>query len=329
MNRIVSIVIVFSILCACHSPGHETAHPQQLSIGIQNSPSNALVIIASKKHFFDSSNAVITIKEFSAGKLALQALLGQAGDLDIAVCAETPVALSTLGKNEFKVLTQIVTARNECRVVVRKDGALDTPEKYFNRKRKLATSQGGSPEWFTYDFINRFRLDRSKIEIVSMLPENMAVALSNGAVDAISIFDPYARLGEKALADKGLTFKNSDIVSYYVMVVKAHSLAEKPTALQELIVGLMKAEAFCKTNPDEARKIVAAQTGLDIGIITDTWSNYTFSVGLDSSFIHLCEAEAQWAITTGKYPAGTPIPDFGKVVSPGLLKTVNAAAVRL
>ena len=98
---------------------------QELAIGIQNSPSNALVIIADKKGFFDSTKVKVNVKEFSAGKLALQALLGQSNDLDVAVSAETPVVLSTLGGNKLKVISQIVDAKNECRVVVRKDGNLE------------------------------------------------------------------------------------------------------------------------------------------------------------------------------------------------------------
>ena len=81
----------------------------------------------------------------------MQALLGQSGDLDVSVSAETPIALSSLGGSKLKVITQIVNAKNETRVVVRKEDGLDTPEKYFSKPRKLTTSQGGSPEWFTYN----------------------------------------------------------------------------------------------------------------------------------------------------------------------------------
>lgn len=293
---------------------------QRLTVGIQNSPSNALIIIAAKKKFFDVNKVAIVIKEFSAGKLALQALLGQAGDLDVAVSAETPVALSSLGGNKLKVITQIVNAKNETRVVVRKDGDLDTPEKYFSKPRKLTTSQGGSPEWFTYNFIKSFNLDKNKIEIIAMLPENMSIALLNNAVDAISIFDPFARVAETQLADKGETFLNTGITSYYVMSVKESTLTSKNEALKELISGLKKADEFIKSNPGEAKKIIAEQTKLDIEILNKTWANYSFVVGLDSGLIELCIEEANWAIDTNKYPKGTAIPDFKSIIYSGFIQ---------
>jgi ABC-type nitrate/sulfonate/bicarbonate transport system substrate-binding protein len=302
------------------SCNNSTKGVQQLTVGIQNSPSNSLVIIAAYKGFFDSAKVKVIIKEFTAGKLALQALLGKAGDLDIAVSAETPVVLSSLGGNTLNVITQIVTAKNECRVVARKDGDLNTPEKYFNKSRKLTTSQGGSPEWFTYNFIKQYNLDKNKIEVLAMLPENMPVALSNGAVDAISIFDPFARIGEKELGDKAVTFLNSDIISYYVMSVTQNALTQKSEELKELISGLRKAEEFIKNNEDEAKRIIAEKTKLDIAILNETWPNYSFGISLNNELVDLCLAEAGWAIETGKYPKGTPMPDFKKIIYTSLLK---------
>jgi len=80
------------------------------------------------------------MKEFTAGKFALQAFLG--GSLDIAISGEVPVALSILQGNQFKVIGQVVERTvNECRVVARKEGTITEAKLYFSKKgRKLATS---------------------------------------------------------------------------------------------------------------------------------------------------------------------------------------------
>jgi ABC-type nitrate/sulfonate/bicarbonate transport system substrate-binding protein len=318
----ISISIITLGLCGCNGCNQNQKSVTSLTIGIQNSPSNSLVIVAAAKVFFDTTKVKVDVKEFSAGKLALQALLGQSNDLDVAVSAETPVVLSTLGSNKFKVVSQIVDAKNECRVVVRKDDDLNTPEKYFSKSRKLSTSQGGSPEWLTYNFIKKYNLDKSKIQIIAMLPENMPAALSSKAVDAISIFDPYARIGETQLGKDGLTFLNTDITSYYVMSVKEQVITEKGQALEELLKGLIKAQDFIKNHPEEAKQIVAQKTKLDIAIINATWSNYNFGVGLNQALVNLCIDQSNWAIETGKYPSGTAIPDYKMVLSNEILKKV-------
>lgn len=298
-----------------------------LVVGIQNSPSNSLIIIASEKKFFDTTKVKVVVKEFSAGKLALQALLGQANDLDIAISAETPVVLSSLGGNQLRVLTSIVEAKNECRMVVRRENDADTPEKYFAKPRKITTSQGGSPEWITYNFFKKYNLDKNKTEIVYMLPENMPIALANKAVDGICIFDPFARIAEKELADKATTFLNTDISSYYVMSIKEQKLATSASEIEALLKGLLKAQQFIIENPIEAKKIIAQKTKLDISILDATWQNYTFKLSLTKPFLQLCEEEAKWALTTGKYPKETKVPNFSAIIAKELLKKTNPEAV--
>jgi ABC-type nitrate/sulfonate/bicarbonate transport system substrate-binding protein len=149
----------------------------------------------------------------------------------------------------------------------------------------------------------------------------MPVALSNNAIDAMSIFDPFARIGEKQLGSQGLTFTNSDVTSYYLLTVKESTLGQKSEELEDLIKGLKRTADFIRSNPEEAKKIVADQTKLDIALINETWSHYDFSLGLDESLKVLCKAEADWAIATGKYPATTAIPDFTRIVDGAILKT--------
>jgi len=330
--RIAAILLVSSsfFLSGCTNKGNNSINSvPTLTVGIQNSPSNALVIIADQKKFFDSSLVKVTVQEFSAGKLALQAMLGNTNDIDAAVSAETPVVLSSMGGNKLKVISEIVDANNEIRVVVRKDADLSTPVSYFSKKRKLATSLGGSPEWSTFNFLKNNNIDKNNVEVVAMQPENMVPAISNGAVDAIAIFDPYARMAEDGLGDQGQSFLNQDLKSYYVVSVKDTTLNKKGQALEAFLRGLIKAQDFIKSNPVEAKQIIATRTKLDLNIVNETWNTYNFQLSLDNDFLNLCNKESQWAITSGKYPTGTAIPNYSSILSPDLLKKIAPSAVSL
>ena len=314
--------VVFSLfLLSCSK---EKENVPTLVVGIQNSPSNALLLVADQNKLFDTTKVKVEIKPFQAGKLALQAVLGQANDVDVSVSAETPVVLASLGGNVLRIIGEVVNAKGECRVVVKKANGMDTPEKYFAVPRKLTTSAGGSPEWFTYNFIKKYNLDKSKLTINPMEPANMPTALATGAVDAISIFDPPARLAEKEGGDKVQTFNNLDITSYYILGVKPATLTTKNAPLVELLKGLSKAAEFIKSNPEAAQKIIAERTKLDIGIVQSTWSNYSFELKLTPDLIKLSEAESVWAIETGKYPKETKIPAFSEIITDEILKKVSA-----
>lgn len=320
-----AFIIIGFLSYSCKNPKQTKIiqSPQKvptLVVGIQNSPSNALVILADAKKLFDSTKIKVQVKEFTAGKLALQALLGNTNDVQVAVSAETPVVLSTLGGNKPIVLGSIVDAKNECRMVVRRDGALDKPETYFKKKRVITTSQGGSPEWLTYNFFKKYKISSDQVEIVAMAPENMPTAVASKAVDGCCIFDPFARFAENELGDKGITFLNTDMKSYYVLSVKENTYKQEKEALAELLIGLKRAEEFIKKDPDAAKAIIAQRTKIDAKVVMETWSNYNFSLQMDENLSALCEVLAKWAIETGKYPTNTPIPNFDTILNTSILK---------
>ncbi len=66
----------------------------------------ALVMVAADMRYFDKEGVQVDLKEFTAGKFALQAFLG--GSLDIAVSGEVPATLATLQGNNFRVIAQVV-----------------------------------------------------------------------------------------------------------------------------------------------------------------------------------------------------------------------------
>jgi NitT/TauT family transport system substrate-binding protein len=220
---------------------------------------------------------------------------------------------------------------NECRVVVRKEEGMDTAEKYFlTKKRKLATSFGGGPEFFTYNFLKKHGIADDKIELISQRPEDMPAALSNGTVDAISIFDPFARIAERSMGDKGLTFADADIYSeLYVVDVWQKTIDEKPDQLMAFLKGLYEAQFYIKEHPDESKEVLIKYTKLDREVVDDIWDNFVYKPAINHLFIEYTTAEAKWTIEKGTFPADTEIPDFREVLYIDFLKKIDPKAVEI
>ena len=335
------LVFIIVILAGCNQSTNQTNTANSataqassklpvLTVGIQVSPAMGLVMVADKKGFFTENGIDVKINEFTAGKFALQAFLG--GSIDIAISGEVPVALSSLQGNNFKVISQVVERTiNEVRVVARKEPGLDTPEKYFaKKKRKLATSFGGGPEFYTYNFLKKFNIPASSVELISQKPEDMPAALISKSVDAVSIFDPFARIAEVQLGNDAITFKAPDIYSeLYVVNVKEELINKKADELKKFLKALDEASAFIQSNPEDSKEIVRGYTQLDRKIIDDIWPNFVFKPAITDLFVKYTTAEANWAIETGKFPKGTKIPDFKSVLYPGILEAVNSNNIQL
>ncbi|MEM9367581.1 MAG: ABC transporter substrate-binding protein [Planctomycetota bacterium] len=301
----------------------------KVTIGIQVSPAMALVMVAKDKGFFEQQGVDVEIKEFTAGKFALQAFLS--GGIDFAVSGEVPAGLATLQGNDIRVVAQVVERTvNEVRVVALKDGDLNDPSSYFKAKRrKIATSFGGGPEFFTYNFLNEHDI-ADDVEILSQKPADMPAALESESLDAIAIFDPFAFVAEKRLADKVITFADEDLYSeLYVLDALPQQIEDNPEVIQAIVTALVKAGDYIAQNPEEAKAITLKYTKLEPDVLDGIWGNFVFKPALTAQLVEYWEAQAQWAIDTDKVNANTPFPDYRSIIDDRFLMKSKPDAVQL
>ena len=303
---------------------------KHVTMGIQVSPAMTLVMVAKKKGYFAAEGLDVELKEFTAGKFALQAFFS--GAVDFAVSGEVPVCLATLQGNKTKVVCQVVrNTVNEVRLVAIRDGKETSPANYFKaKKRKLATSFGGGPEFFTYNFLKHFAIPQDMVEIISQKPEDMPAALLSGSVDAIAVFDPFAFIAEQKLGAKAVTFADTTLYSeLYVLNAHPEQLEKDPQVIEALLRAFSKSAAFIKTHPEEAKQITQGYTKLDKKVIDGIWNNFIFEPSLTQKLLDCWKDQSAWAKATGKVPAETQLPDFRSIVEERFLKKVDSAAVNL
>jgi len=313
-----------------HSPTNKATRQslKKVSVGIQTSPAMALVMVAKDKGFFTQEGLSVDIKEFTAGKFALEAFLG--GSLDFAVSGDVPVTLASMQGNKFVVPAQVVRkTTNEVRVVARKDGDLNNAADYFKaKKRKIVTSIGGGPEFFTYEFLNKFGIAKDQVEIISQTPADMPAALASGSVDAIAIFDPFAFIAEKQLGDKAMTFRDESVYSELYVIEAKESVKQDPGDLEKFLKGLVAAEKFTQDSPEEAKQVVMKYTKLDKLTIDGIWDSFDFHIALTSQLGEYLNREAQWAKDSGKVKEGTATPNFKDIIWDQPLKNINPSAIQ-
>ncbi len=329
MRFLVLALLTTLVLTGCLNSS-QTPPSSKVTVGIQTSPAMALVMVAQDKGFFTDAGVDVEIKEFTAGKFALQAFLS--GSIDFAVSGEVPVALATLQENPIRVVSQVVeSTTNEVRVVATKDDDVEDPTSYFkSKKRKLATSIGGGPEFYTYEFLKRYQIADDEVEIISQKPEDMPASLQAGSVDAISIFDPFAFIAEKNLGEKAVTFKDPELYSeLYVLDVRPEQIEEKAEQIEALLKGMSEAGDFIEGNPEDAKQIVQKYTKLEKDVIDGIWGNFVFKPALTQELIEFWDAQAAWAKDTGKVKPETPAPNFREVVETRFLEKVSPSAVQL
>lgn len=301
----------------------------KITIGIQTSPAMATVMVAKNMGFFKKQGLNVELKEFTAGKFALAAFLARS--LDYSISADVPVTLATLSGNKIIVPAQVVKKTiNEVRVVVNNENKNLNQEEYFkSKKRKLATSIGAGPEFFTYEFLNSIGIKNDEIEIISQNPKDMPISLISGSVDAIAIYDPFAFFAEKGLGSLATTYTNGNIYSELYLLEANENVLKDDYEIKKILQALIEAENFIKTNPKESKEIVMIYTGLNMETIDAIWSSYDFSIALTKQLLENFKKETDWAKKTGKVKLDSEIPDFNQVIYTKALKDLDATRVDL
>ena len=157
----------------------------------------------------------------------------------------------------------------------------------------------------------------------------MPVALMNGTVDAISIFDPFAFMAEDQMGDTVITFTNEQGYSELYVIDAPESIKENPRTIQKFLQSLLTAEEFMKKNPEQAKSIVMQYTKLDKKILDNIWDSFDFRVALTPNLLEYWQREAEWAKDTGKVTPDTAIPDFRDIIFDEPLKNLKPSAVEI
>jgi len=333
---IIGGIIIAVLLVGTYLINNSKTQPNQtadnklptLTVGLPTAPGMALVMVAEDKGFDTKNGIDMQIKEFTAGKLALQAFLGDS--LDVVISGDTPIMFATMQGNKLLITGQVVNRTIDAtRIVAIKDNATSSKQYFSSKKRKLATSIGGGPEFFTYEFLKAIDIPDSGIEIISQQPADMTATLANGSVDAIAIFDPFASFAEKALGGKAITFTNSKIYSELYVINAHESIKNNPIVMEKFLQALIDAEQFTRNNSDEAKKIVMKYTKLDRDTIDKIWDKFDFKITLTPELITSLNKQAQWAVDTKKVNTNTKIPNFKELIYDAPLKKIAPDAVKI
>ncbi|HZX34531.1 MAG TPA: ABC transporter substrate-binding protein [archaeon] len=316
---IVSVLALVILVSGCASQ----EKTERVQIGLQLTPASTLVQVADAKGFFKANDLNVEIQEFTAGKFAFQAMLSKSAEF--SVVGDIPPVLAKMQGSDFYIVSEVGTNYNEAPVLAIDDGSR-TPQEYFSKaKRKVSTSQGGTPEFSFYLFMKEYGVTKEQVEIIAQKPEEMVGALSSGSVDAISIFEPYPSLAEEKSGKDTIRFQLPKGVypTKYLLAADKDFTDKNPETVKRVVRALKQAERFVAENPEEARQIVAEKTKFDREIIDKIWGDFIFKAELSEELLPLWEKERAWAIETGKIDDDNGKTDFESLLRRDLMQNAG------
>lgn len=303
---------------------HRTAGPPvKLVLGIVMVPSMGNVILANQAGFFRDEGLDVTFQTYQTGQAAVTDML--AGKIDLALTADTPIALEALKGARFDVLATTYESGGFLMMIGRRDHGIKKPSDLAGKR--LGTVFGTTADYTQDSILAIHGVDPKSVVRVNLAPAQTVDALAAGEVDAVTIWAPYSleltkRLGAAAvvLSDDTVSLTTLNLVSREGLV-KQH-----PAEIRRMLAAIERANSLARTDPDRAVRNLAQALGTSAPAIKADWVPANFTLALNQSLIVFLEDQARWAIKRRLVEA-TAVPNFMEWIHTGALAAIKPEAV--
>lgn len=299
-------VVLLGLYYTTRATAPASSSADKLSIAVSSTPHAALIHLAAAKGFFRREGLDVAIVPVSHGKAALD-LLAQ-GKTDLAAAAEVPFVISVLNGKPLAIAATVVSVSSEMAVIGRRDRGVAAPRDLVGKK--VGVTSGTSGDYFLWAFLIRHKVQPELVTLVDLPPGQLVQELARGSVDAVSTWQPLRFSAEAALGENAAVFAEPDAYTVtHVVVGHAELLRARRPAVEKLVRALLRAEAFGRSDPDEAVALVAERLKVDIKALRTGWHGLDLRVDLLQSQLITLEDEARWAMARGYAPRGA-VPNF-------------------
>lgn len=320
---VLSAVLLF---LSCTRTDQKAAGPaEKVTIAISATTESVLAEVAQVKGFFRQEGLETTVRKHPYGRPCLEDMLS--GRADFATVAETPVMFAIMRGEKISVITTIESSQKGNAIIARKDRGIHAVKDL--RSKSIGVTLGTVSDFFLDAILVLNGISRKDVEVINLTAEKMSRALADGDIDAASTFNPYTSQAQKKLGDRGVAFQDENIYTWTFNVVSRQEFIRNNAGkIKKLLRALIKAEEFVTNNPEEAQKIVADFSGIDIGIIRSVWAETNFRVSLDQSLVLALEDESLWAIRN-RLTRAAKLPNYLNFIYQDGLQGVKPDAVTI
>jgi NitT/TauT family transport system substrate-binding protein len=314
MRKLAVLWILITLIAAlgCNSNQGVDKEAIPFALGMGGQLYSGLIVIAEERGYFEDSGLDLTINRYQSGLHATEALLRNEVDLSTAA---TLVFVAKLPEHDdLRIFATIATADvNE--IVARKDRGITSPQDL--KGKRIGVTNNTTSAYYASTFLALNAIRPSEVELVDINPAQLAEALAQGEVDAISTWDLYVYEAKQKLGDNAVSWQAQNMQDYHWLILGKERLARHTEAVERFFIALKKAEEFVRTNNDEARKIIMNRGEFDARFMDQYWDQVKLRISLGQSLVLAFEDEYRWSRQLQGQAAEVP----------NLLNHINAEAL--
>lgn len=232
-------------------------------IGYENNGADPYMVTQGLKLFQKNMDANVSLKYFSSGPAAMSALASNSLQFMCGLGVPPFVAALTQGLPLAIIYNQerYTTAAG---IAVRPGSGIDSVADL--KGKKIAIVQGSQASFELATFLSEAGLSLDSVRQVNMSPPEMRVAYSTKAIDAAIVWDPVFT----TLQQEGAKVLKTDAdlppgaSSYNICIANTNWVKAHPALTVQFVKALDAGVSYTKEHREDALKIMAKQTGVDV-----------------------------------------------------------------
>ncbi|MCY9661148.1 aliphatic sulfonate ABC transporter substrate-binding protein [Paenibacillus chondroitinus] len=261
---------------AAATPAAASKEKVVVNIGIQGK-TGVLNFAREKGYFekaFQAAGAEVKWNEFASGPPHFEAIA--AGRLDFGATGGTPLISGQVGGVDFKGIAVTSDGKKGNMIIVPKNSPIK--ELKDLKGKKVAVAKGSSAYNFLYMAIDKAGLKGDDVKVIQLQPDEARPALDSGAIDAWSIWEPYATT---AVYQTGATIlvtgEKLNINAPSFLIARTKFTQEHPDLTVLFLKTYEEARKYYVDHQDEIADELSKSQKLDKAIVVDVLKN-TFPI---------------------------------------------------
>jgi NitT/TauT family transport system substrate-binding protein len=248
------------------------------------------------------------------------------GEVDIAGKPEVPFISQVFKKQNVSIYAGLDKLQFVY-LIGRKDRGIQSAGDL--KGKRIGLPRGTIAEFYFGRYLELSGLSMGDVTIFNTTPDALVEGISNGILDGVVIWNPYAYQLSRQMGDGVILLRvQSRQPAFALAVGRSDWLAANRGLISRSLKAIAEAEDYLASHPAEAKAIVRERMNYDEAFMESVWSENQFSLSLDQPLILAMEDEARW-MTSNSLTTGTTVPNFLDYIYVDALKAVKPEAVKI
>lgn len=263
-----------------------------LRLGVGREPLSALAYVARDEGLFEANGLDVDFVEYEGAQTAHERLL--AGEVDVALCTDTPIVLGALAGKPVTVFATIARDPNDLTILARRDAGIVRPSDL--RGKRIGVQGGTAASFFLDSFLTMQGIAHEEVMIEQASHSEVAAALIGGGIDAAAMREPFDTQVVQALGDNLVVFAEPGLYTKTASLCVRTDSSVEQEAFVRLVRAFIQAEELMTGDRAEKLHAAAAEAiGVNGGAVVPA-VYAPGSVSLRQALLLNFEDQARWAI---------------------------------